>query len=112
MASRNPVRIFCQALPVSGSPASYTVPANARLTISAATLNNTTGAGVTSTVQITPNGGSALQFVSALNVPASGAAPTTLPGLVGQTLTAGDKVEAYAASAASVNFYLSGYLQE
>lgn len=111
MASRTPVTIFLGTLTVTASDTDYTVPANSLLTISAATLNNTTGTARTATVQITPSGGSALPIVSALPVPAAGAAPTTLPGLVGQTLGAGAKIEALADAGAAVNILVSGYLQ-
>lgn len=115
MATRNPITIFLGTLTTVASASSYTVPANSVLTISAVTLNNTTAAGVTVEVGITPPGGSALPFVGGttdLNIPASGAAPTTVPGLVGQTLGAGGKVEISAGANASVNAWLSGYLQQ
>jgi len=88
------------------------VPANSRLTISAATFNNVTGAGVTATAQITPSGGSAYPIVSAVVIPATGSAPTTVPGLVGQTIEAGGKIEMSAGSNTSINAYISGYLQQ
>ena len=110
MATRIPITIMLTQLGTSDT--TYTVPANSTLTISAATLNNTTAAGVTATVSATPSGGSALGVVSALTVPAAGAAPTTVPGLVGQTLGAGGVLAAKAGSAAAVTLWLSGYLQQ
>jgi hypothetical protein len=112
MATRTPVTIFLGALTNAAAGTSYTVPANSVLTISAATLNNATPTARTATVQVTPSGGSALGIVSALPVPAAGAAPTTLPGLVGQTLGAGGKIEALADVGAAVNIWVSGYLQQ
>jgi hypothetical protein len=111
MATRSPITIFLGTLTTAGSGTSYTVPANSLLTISAATLNNTTGTARTSTVQVTPSGGSALPIVSVLPVPAAGAAPTTLTSLVGQTIGAGAKVEALADANSAVNIWVSGYLQ-
>ena len=111
MATRIPITIMLTQLGTSDT--TYTVPANSTLTISAATLNNTTAAGVTATVSATPpSGGSALGVVSALTVPAAGAAPTTVPGLVGETLGAGGVLAAKAGSAAAVTLWLSGYLQQ
>jgi hypothetical protein len=112
MATRTPITVLIHQLTTTASDTSYTVPANSILTISAATLNNSTGTARTATVNITPNGGSALALVSALPVPASGSAPTTVSGLVGQTLTAGGKIEIAADANAAVNAYLSGYLQQ
>lgn len=110
MATRTPISVMLTQLGTADT--TYTVPANSTLTVSAATLNNTTAAGVTATVSVTPSGGSALGVVSALTVPASGAAPTTVPGLVGQTLGAGGVLAAKAGSAAAVTLWLSGYLQQ
>ena len=115
MATRTPITIFLGTLTTVASASSYTVPAGALLTISAATFNNTTAAGVTVQVDVTPPGGSALPLVGGatdLNIPASGAAPTTVPGLVGQTLAAGGKIEMSASANTSINAWLSGYLQQ
>lgn len=112
MATRNPVTIFLGTLTNAAAGTSYTVPANSVLTISAATLNNSTGVARTATVQVTPSGGGAFAIVSALPVPAAGAAPTTLPSLVGQTMGAGAKIEALADLGAAVNIWVSGYLQQ
>lgn len=112
MATRTPVTIFLGTLSTAAAGMSYTVPANSSLTISAATLNNSTATARTATAQVTPAGGSAVPIVSALPIPASGAAPTTLPGLVGQTLPAGAKLEMLADAGAAVQALVSGYLQQ
>ena len=112
MATRTPVTIFLKTLSAAATDTSYTVPPNSSLTISAATLNNSTATARTVTAQITPSGGSALPIVSALPVPVAGTAPTTLPGLVGQTLPAGTKLEMLADAAAAVNVLVSGYIQQ
>ena len=111
MATRNPIRVLLQTLTTSAAGGAYPVPASSTLTISAATANNTTAGVVTLSCQITPSGGSALPIISTLNIPAAGSAPTTLPALVGQTLGAGDKIEVWASAGASINVWVSGYLQ-
>lgn len=111
MATRTPITIFLGTLTTSGSGMSYMVPANSVLTISAATANNSTATARNMTVNVTPNGGSALALVSALPVPIAGSAPTTLPGIVGQTITAGGKLEMLADAGSAVNVWVSGYLQ-
>lgn len=112
MAVRNPVRVFTAQLTTVASASAYTVPANSKFTFSAASVNNITAAGVTFTAQITPSGGSAFVFYSGMNIPAASAAPTQLPGLVGHTLEAGDKIEMSAGSNTALNVILSGYLQQ
>lgn len=112
MATRTPITLILKQLTTTASDAAYTVPANSTLTISAVTFNNSTGTARTATVNVTPNGGSALSMVSSLPIPISGNAPTTVPGLVGQTLTAGGKIEIAADANTAVNAYLSGYLQQ
>ena len=115
MASRNPITVFLGQLTTTASASSYTVPANSRLTISAATFNNITAAGRTVTAQITPSGGSAYYIIggtTGVTIPAVGAAPTTAPGLVGHTMQAGAKIELAADANTSVNAMISGYLQE
>lgn len=111
MATRVPVTLLLKQLTTTASDSAYTVPASSTLTISAATLNNTTAGAVTATVQITPSGGSALPIVSAYPIPVAGSAPTTVPGLVGQNMAAGAKLEAAAGANTSVNVWISGYLQ-
>lgn len=111
MATRNPIKILLQQLTTSAAGGAYTVPAGSTLTISAATANNVTAGVVTMSGQLTPSGGSALAIISALNIPAAGATPTTLPALVGQTLGAGDKIELWASAGTSINVWVSGYLQ-
>lgn len=110
MATRTPITILLTQLGTAAT--TYTVPANSTLTISAATLNNVTAAGVTATLTVTPSGGSALGVVTAQTIPAAGAAPTTVPGLVGQTLGAGGVISALASAATAVTLWLSGYLQQ
>ena len=112
MATRTPITVLLKELTTTSTDSAYTVPANSTLTISAFTLNNSTGTARTATVNVTPSGGSAHAMVSALPVPISGNAPTTVPGLVGQTLTAGGKIEIAADANSAVNVYISGYLQQ
>ena len=109
MATRTPITLFLGTLTATAGASAYTVPTGASVTISAATVNNPTGAGVAFSAQVTPSGGSALPMVSGLNIPASGAAPTTLPGLVGQTIGAGGKLEM---AGLALNAWISGYLQQ
>ena len=110
-ATRDPIKVLLQTLTTSASGGAYTVPAGSRLTISAATAANTTAGVVTLSCQVTPSGGSALPIISAINIPASGSTPTTLPAIVGQTLGAGDKIELWASAGASINVWVSAYLQ-
>lgn len=109
MATRLPRRLITAQL--SGTATTYTVPAASKVTFSAATLNNSTGTARTVTATVTPSGGSAYEILSALPVPVSGSAPTTVPALVGHTLEAGDVLSVTADAGSAVTFLLSGYLQ-
>lgn len=109
MATRVPVTVMLAQIGTVAT--TYTVPANSTLTISAATLNNTTSTARTATATVTPSGGSALGILTALPVPISGSAPTTVPGLVGQTLTAGGVLSIVADANSAVTAWISGYLQ-
>lgn len=109
MAARVPVRILFEQIGTVAK--TYTVKANQTLTISAVTLNNSTSTARTATAEVTPSGGSALEVVSDLSVPVSGSAPTTVPGLVGHTLQAGDAIALTADANSAVTAWISGYLQ-
>ena len=90
----------------------YTAGTNVTTTIAAATVNNTSGTARTLTVHVIPSGGSATnsnQIVSALVIPAAGAAPTTLPGLVGQILPPGAFIQMLAEAATCITPLVSGY---
>ena len=114
MATRTPkVVIGNLQLTTTLTDTSYTVPANTVLTISAATLNNTTATPRTATINVIPNGGSAgatTQIATTLAVPAAGAAPTIVAGLVGQHIEAGGKLQAIADAGSAVTILVSGYL--
>lgn len=115
MATRNPIVVFLGQLTTTASASAYTVPANSRLTISAATFNNITGTARTVSVQITPSGGSAYIIMggtTGVSIPVVGSSPTTAPGLVGQTIEAGGKIEMSAEVNTAINAYISGYLQQ
>jgi hypothetical protein len=90
----------------------YTAGTNITTTIAAATVNNTSGTARTVTVHIIPSGGSATnsnQIISALVIPAAGAAPTTLPGLVGQVIAPGGFIQMLAEAATAITPLISGY---
>lgn len=92
--------------------ATYYSPNAVRATISSATLNNTSGAPVTVSISIVPAAGSQAnsnEIVTNLSVPAAGAAPTTLPGLVGQTLMPGETLEMKASAATAITPRISAY---
>jgi len=115
MATRTPLTPILGILTTTASATSYTVPAGCTFTISAATFNNYTAGAATVQVDITPSGGSALTIIGGttdLNIPVAGAAPTTAPGLVGQTLPAGSKIEIGCSANTSVVAWISGYLQQ
>ena len=81
-------------------------------TISAATLNNTSGAAVTVDLYIVPSGGTAgaaNQIASALSVPMSGSAPTIVSALIAQTIPPGGTLQAKASAGAAVSIFVSGY---
>jgi hypothetical protein len=92
---------------------SYTVPANSYLTISAATLNNTSATARTVTIHDIPSGGSAInanQVATTITVPPAGSAPTVLSGLIGQTILAGGRLQMLADASSAVTPKVSGYL--
>ena len=114
MATRTPVVVLSNLqLSTSLADTSYTVPANSTLTISAATLNNTTGTGRTVTINAIPNGGSATasnEVASAITVAAAGATPVVVTALIGQHIGAGGKLQMKADAATAVTPLVSGYL--
>lgn len=114
MATRSPVVVLGNLqLSTSLADSSYTVPANSTLTISAATLNNTTGTSRNVTANVIPSGGSATasnEIVSALVVGIAGTTPTLLSSLVGQHILAGGKLQMKADAATAVTPLVSGYL--
>lgn len=95
--------------PATGQPAAST------WTISAFSLNNTDTASHQATIYIVPAGqtaGAANQIATTVNVPAAGAQPTQVPGLVGQHLLPGWSIQMLADVAAKVAALVSGYLTE
>ena len=90
----------------------YTAGTNITTTIAAATVNNTSGTARYIDVHVIPSGGSATnsnKVVSALVIPAAGAAPTTLPGLVGQILPPGAFIQMLAEASTAITPLISGY---
>lgn len=82
------------------------------LTISAATVNNTTAGAVTLDAYIVPSGGTAgaaNQIVSALSIPAAGSAPTIIAALIGQTVPPGGTLQMKASAGAALSPFVSGY---
>ncbi|WP_395652560.1 hypothetical protein [Brevundimonas sp.] len=111
---RIPVVVFNNIqLTTAVAGATSPVPdATTLLTISAATINNTTPGAVTMDAYIVPSGGTAgaaNQVISALSIPAAGAAPTILAGLIGQTVPAGGTLQLKASAATSLTPFVSGY---
>ena len=115
MAVRTPISPILATLTTVASATSYTVPTGCTFTISAATFSNTTATPQSVQVDITPSGGSALTFVGGttdVTMPAAGSAPVTVPGLVGQSMPSGCKIEIGCSANTSVNAWISGYLQQ
>lgn len=116
MTTRSPKSaISNKLLTTSAGDTEYTVPANSVFTVSACTLNNTTGTARTVTINVIPSGDTASadnQVATALPVAASGAAPTTVPGLVGHHIEGGGKINFVADAGAAVSCLLSGYLTQ
>lgn len=95
-----------------GASTYYTAPANTTTTISAFTLNNTSGVPRTATVHLVPSGGTASaanQIATAIVIPASGAMPTILAGAIGQHLATGGSIQMFADANGAVSVYASGY---
>lgn len=100
-------------LTTSLADTSYTVPAGSVLTVSALSLNNTSGTVCNVTANAVPPAGSASdanEFLSALPIPAAGAAPTTVPALVGHHFPAGTVIQFSADTGAAVSINFSGYV--
>lgn len=114
MATRTPVVVLANLqLSTSLADSSYTVPANSTLTISAASLNNTTGTGRTVTINVIPSAGSATasnEVASAITVAAAGATPVVATVLIGQHIAAGGKLQMKADAATAITPLVSGYL--
>ncbi len=107
MAQRLPKQMIVTELTTTGN--SYAAPTNTRTTISAATVVNKTATPRYVTAQITPSGGSAINAVYQFVVPAAGAAPTVLYGLVGQTIMPGGELELIAEANSALDCLVSGY---
>lgn len=114
MATRSPVNVITNLLlSTTLTDTTWTVPANSTFTVSALSLNNTTGTVRAVTANAYPSGGSAAaanEFLTALAVPASPSAPVTVPSLVGHNFPAGTVFVFKADAAAAVSINLSGYL--
>jgi hypothetical protein len=110
MASRDPLKIINTTLTVAAQ--SYTVPANAKLTISSLTASNSTGSPRTISIHVVNSGGTpgaGNLFVPAIGITGGGQA--TSLGLVAHTLHGGDSLSFFADADSAVNLYISGYLQ-
>lgn len=82
-------------------------------TISAFTLNNTTGTPRVVTVHVVPAGQSpsaATQIGTSITIPAAGSAPTIISGLIGHSLPTGWGLYLFADAATAVTALASGYL--
>lgn len=85
---------------------------NEFITISAATLNNTSAGAQTVDAHIVPSGGTATdanKIVSALSIPAAGAAPTVVAALIGQTIPKGGTLQMKASAGTAISPFVSGY---
>lgn len=90
----------------------YPAPASTLTTISAATLNNTSGAPVTVSISIVPAAGAqgnTNEIATNLSIPAAGAAPTVVAGLIGQTLGPGETLQMKASVGTAITPRISGY---
>lgn len=105
MATRTPLIIFQGSTLTTALDTAYTVPANSVATVTAATVNNTTTAARTITVQV---GGK--DIATDVSVPAKGS--ITLPGAVAHHIAAGGTIAAKADAGAALNLFISGYLQQ
>lgn len=110
---RLPIVIFnnLQLTTAVGGATSAALP-NEFITISAASVNNTSGGAVNMDAYIVPTGGtasSANQIITGLSIPASGSAPTVLAALIGQTIPKGGTLQMKAASGAALSPFVSGY---
>ncbi len=82
------------------------------ITVSAATINNTSASTATLDAYIVPSGGTAgaaNQIISALSIPAAGGAPTVLAALLGQTIPKGGTLQLKASAATALSPFISGY---
>ncbi len=85
---------------------------NEFITVSAATINNTSATAVTLDAYIVPSAGTAgaaNQIISAMSIPAAGSAPTVLSALLGQTIPKGGTLQLKASSAGALSAFVSGY---
>jgi len=94
--------------------AQYTVNGSGAVaTVSAATLNNTSGSPVTVSISVVPSGqaqANANEIVTNLSIPAAGAAPTVISSLIGQHIASGGSLQMKASSATAISACISGYL--
>lgn len=81
-------------------------------TISSVAFNNTSATPVAVSVSLVPAGGTqgnANEVVTSLVIPAAGAAPTTVSGLIGQHIVGVGSLDMKAATAAVITAQISGY---
>lgn len=90
----------------------YITPANTWTQIAAFSLNNTSGTTRTVTIHLVPNAGSVTtsnQVATTITVPAAGATPTVVTGLIGQILLPGETIQMLADAATAITPLVSGY---
>jgi hypothetical protein len=115
MATSTPVKIIGAVgayLTTTATDTAYAVPANATLTISQASANNTTATNRTVTVYFIPPAGTASaedEVASDVPIPA-GVGAVALSQLVGCTLPTGTIIQMVADAATAVTAKMSGYL--
>lgn len=112
MSQRIPIVLVNNLQLPNAYAAQYTGAAGTITTISAFTLNNTSALPVAVNISMVPAAGSqgaANEVVTSLVIPASGAAPTQIPGLVGQHLVGAGMLQMKAATAAVITAQVSGY---
>ena len=107
--SINPAVLNPGTVLATTTSAVITSAANTQSIVKRAVAANVASGAVTITVTRTPSGGSALTIVPARSI--SAGATDLLPELTNMTLNPGDAISAFASSAASINFFASGFTQ-
>jgi predicted MarR family transcription regulator len=85
----------------------YTAPTNIRTQVAACSVANKTATARYVTVTVTPSGGSAVNLVYRVTIPAN--TSWSLFPVVGQALDTGDKISALAEANSALDFVMSGF---
>lgn len=109
--TRSPIVLLASTQLTAAYVAEHTTDSGAVDTISSFTLTNSSASPVAVTIAMTPTAAApvAADEIATVTIPAVGAAPTIVSGLVGQHLVAGQSLQMKASTTGVIAARVSGY---